>query len=89
MLLQVFLQLSHVQVVLVEPAIVVAVLAAIAFTLEIIIAGRAILVSGGLAAMADYLVHPPLFRLRGRIDRLKVMLADVLDTFRDVLPLGL
>jgi len=52
----------HVGVVLEEAAVVVAVLAAVEFALEIVIARSAVLVAAGLAAMGDHLVDPPLFR---------------------------
>ena len=47
------MELRHEQVVLVEPAVVVAILAAVVLALEVIVPGRALLVPVRLAAVAD------------------------------------
>src|SRR5580693_8400034 len=48
----------HVCKILQEPAVVIAVLPPVELALEIVIAGRAVLVAAGLAAMLDHLLHP-------------------------------
>src|SRR5580698_8143396 len=74
--------------VLEETAIVVAILAALELTFEIIVAGRTLLIEAGLAAMFDDLLHPPFLGLRGRIQRLVAVTAHMVDASSDVLALG-
>jgi hypothetical protein len=62
------LHLSQVVTVLKEAAIVVAVLAALELTFEIVVAGGAFLVTIGLAAMVDNFLYPPLLGFGSRID---------------------
>ena len=47
------------------------------------------LVAARLAAVVHHLLHPPLFRVEGGIDRAVAMLAHVLDALGNVIPLCL
>ena len=77
----------HVSAVAIEAAIVVAVLAALELALEIVVTRCAVLIAGGLAAMSDDFLHPPLFRVRTRINRLIAVAAHVIDARGDVVAL--
>src|SRR5713101_7050901 len=81
--------LTHVGKVLAEAAVVVAVLPAIGLALEVVVARGALLVAGGLAAVRDDFLHPPLLRLGGGIQGLIAMAASVIDARGDVVALGL
>src|SRR5581483_6834237 len=81
--------LVHVAAILGKGAIVVAVLAAIEFTFEIVITGRAIVIAIGLAAVTDYLLHPPLLGFRRDVNRLVAVLPRVIDTGGDMVALRL
>ena len=77
MLLHVLLDEAHVLVILQEGAVVVAVLPALILALEIVVAGRALLVAVGAAAVLDHLVDPPLFGVGRGIDERVALAADV------------
>src|SRR5439155_11176791 len=62
--------LTQVGKVLAEAAVVVAVLPAIGLALEVVVARCAVLVAGGLAAVLDDFLHPPLLGLCGAFDGL-------------------
>src|SRR5208282_6566418 len=83
------LHLIKVATVLEEAAVVVAVLPALELALKVVVAWGAFLVTTGLTAMFDNLLHPPLFGLPGRIDGLKAIAARVVDARGDVIALGL
>ena len=81
--------LPHVGKVLAETAVIVAVLPAIGLALEVVVARGAVMVAGGLAAVLDHFLYPPLFGLRGGIYGLVTMTARVVDARGDVIALGL
>ena len=81
--------LTHVSKILAEAAVVVAVLPTIGLTLEIVVTRSAVLVAGGLAAVRDDFLYPPLLGLCGDIYRLVAVAARVVDARGDVIALGL
>ena len=81
--------LTHVGKVPAEAAVVVAVLPAIGLALEVVVARGAVVVAGGLAAVLDDFLHPPLLGLWGDIHGLVAMAARVIDARGDVVALGL
>src|SRR5581483_1873334 len=81
--------LLEVAAVLIEAAVVVAVLAALELALEVVVAGGAILVAGGLAAMLDDLLHPPFLGFRPRIQRRIAVAPGVVDAGGNMVALRL
>src|SRR5215469_15373088 len=79
----------HVGEVLEEATVVVAVLAAVELALEVVIAGRAVGVAAGLAAVGDHLLHPPLLGLGLHVDLVRAALPGELDALGDVVALRL
>src|SRR5690242_10299635 len=77
MLRHVLLQVGHVLVVLQEAAVVVAVLLALVLALEVVVAGRALLVAVGAGAVLDHFADPPLFGLILGVDRGVTVIAHV------------
>src|SRR5580704_9527469 len=73
--------------VLEETAVVIPVLTALELPFEVIVAGRAVLVARGLAAMFDNFLHPPFLGLRRGVDRLITVASRIVDTGRDMIAL--
>src|SRR5215207_11188984 len=68
-----------------EATVVVAVLAPVELALEVVVAGRALGVAVGLAAVGDDLLDPRFLGLRRRVDRLVAVRPDVVDAVGDVI----
>ena len=84
-----FPDLSLVVKIVPEPTVVVAVLATIRFTLEIVITRCTFLVAIRLAAMLDHFLDPPLFSVESRVHALIAFLPDIVDTGRNMIALSL
>src|SRR3977135_1454179 len=88
-LLQLRSYIFHTRAVLIEATVVVAVLPALEFALEIVVAGRAVLIAVGLAAMLDDFLYPPFLCFRGRINRLIALAPRVIDACCNMVALRL
>src|ERR1043166_4115119 len=77
----------HVAHVAAERTVVVAVLPAVRFTFEVVVARRAVLVPVGLAAALDHFLHPHLLGGGGGLHRAEIVLAQVVDARGDVIAL--
>ncbi len=73
------------RIVLVEAAIVVAVLPPLKLTLEVVVPWRAVPVAGGLAPILDDFLHPPFLCIGSGIHSLIVMPARVVDAGGNVI----
>src|SRR5690349_20180506 len=75
--------------VLVEAAVIVTILPALEFTLEIIVSGGTFLVAAGLAPIIDYFLDPPFLGRGCDVDRFVAVTAHVVDARGDVVALRL
>src|SRR5579859_345506 len=89
MLLDVLLHLGHVQEILMETTIVIAILPSVVLTLEVVIPRRTFLVPVRLPTMANHLVDPPLLGFRLRVDRAVAVVTHIRYAVRDVPTLSL
>ena len=79
----------HMVEVLQKPAIVIAILATIKLTFEVIISRCTVCIPAGFPTVADHFLHPPVFRLGPGIDGLLTMCAHIVDAFGNMIALRL